>query len=72
MTRDPLAGETWSRRDFLRGMNAAALAALAAGEPQAVRSAEPLKQPEPTADTLILLTSPTRSTPPPRCGLRRG
>jgi Protein of unknown function (DUF1501) len=55
MTRDPLAGETWSRRDFLRGMNAAALAALAAGEPQAVRSAEPLKQPEPTADTLILV-----------------
>jgi hypothetical protein len=55
MTRDPLAGETWSRRDFLRGMNAAALAALATGEPQAVRSAEPLKQPEPTADTLILV-----------------
>ena len=54
-THDPLAGETWSRRDFLRGMNAAALAALAGGEPRLVRGAEPLKQPEPTADTIILL-----------------
>ena len=36
-------------------MNAAALAALAAGEPRPVRGAEPLKHPEPTADTLILL-----------------
>ena len=35
-THDPLAGETWSRRDFLRGMNAAALAALAGGEPRPV------------------------------------
>ena len=54
-TRDPVAGESWSRRDFLRGMNAAALAALAAGEPRPVRGAEPLKHPEPTADTLILI-----------------
>ena len=36
-------------------MNAAALAALAAGEPRLVRGAEPLKHPEPTADTIILL-----------------
>ena len=36
-------------------MNAAALAALAAGEPRLVRGAEPVKHPEPTADTLILL-----------------
>ena len=55
MTRDPLAAETWSRRDFLRGMSAAGLAALASGEPRPVRGAEPLKQPEPTADTMILL-----------------
>jgi Protein of unknown function (DUF1501) len=54
-TRDPLAGEPRSRRDFLRGMNAAALAALAAGEPRLVVGAEPLKHPEPMADTLILL-----------------
>jgi hypothetical protein len=54
-SRDPLAGETWSRREFLRGMNAAALAALAAGEPRPVRGAEPVKHPEATADTLILL-----------------
>ena len=55
MTYDPLAGETWSRRDFLRGMSAAGLAALASGEPRPVRGAEPLKQPESTADTMILL-----------------
>jgi hypothetical protein len=51
-TRDPLPGEPRSRRDFLRGMNAAT---LAAGEPRPVVGAEPLKHPEPTADTLILL-----------------
>jgi hypothetical protein len=53
--RDPVTGKTWSRRDFLRAMNAAALAALAAGEPRLVRGAEPVKHPEPTADTIILL-----------------
>src|SRR6266513_2253284 len=55
MARDPLAGATWSRRDFLRGMSAASVAALAAGEPRPLRGAEPIKQPEPTADTLILV-----------------
>jgi hypothetical protein len=55
MTRDPLAGKTYSRRDFLRDISAAALAALAAGEPHPVHGAEPLRQPEPTADTMILL-----------------
>ena len=55
MTRDPLAGEAHDRREFLRGMGAAALAALAAGEPRPLRGAEPVRQPEPTADTLILL-----------------
>jgi hypothetical protein len=44
-----------TRREFLRGMNAAALAALATGEPRLVRGAEPVTHPEPTADTLILL-----------------
>ena len=55
MTHDPLPGAGRSRRDFLRGMSAAGLAALAAGEPRLVVGAEPLKQPEPTADTMILL-----------------
>jgi hypothetical protein len=55
MTCNPLAGETHSRRDFLGSMSAAALAALAAGEPRLVHGAAPLKQPAPTADTLILL-----------------
>src|SRR5206468_2491587 len=55
MARDPLAGATYSRRDFLRGMSAAALAALAAGEPRLLGGAEPHRQPEPTADTLILI-----------------
>jgi hypothetical protein len=54
-THDPMAGETWSRRDFLHAMNAAALAALAGSEPRLVRGAEPVKHPEPTADTVILL-----------------
>jgi Protein of unknown function (DUF1501) len=54
-TRDALAKETWTRRDFLRGMNAAALAALAGGEPRLLHGAEPVKHPEPTADTIILL-----------------
>ena len=44
-----------TRRDFLRGMSAAALAALATGEPRSARAAEPVKHPEPTADTLIIL-----------------
>jgi hypothetical protein len=54
-THDPKAGETWSRRDFLHAMNAAALAALAGSEPRLVRGAEPVKHPKPTADTVILL-----------------
>src|ERR1700738_4319479 len=44
-----------SRRDFLRGLSAAALAALAGGEPRPVRAAEPVQHPTPTADTCILL-----------------
>ena len=52
---EPWHARDRSRRDFLRGMSAAALAALAAGEPRPVRGDEPLKHPEPTADTCILL-----------------
>ena len=55
MAHDPRAGATWSRRDFLRGLSAAGMAALAAGEPRPVRGAEPIQQPEPTADTFILI-----------------
>ena len=43
-----------SRRDFLRGMSAAALATLAAGEPR-LRASEKVEHPKPTADTCILL-----------------
>jgi hypothetical protein len=53
--RDARMKENLTRRDFLRGMNAAALAALAAGEPRLVGGAEPVTHPAATADTLILL-----------------
>ncbi len=42
-----------SRRDFLRGMSAAAIATIAGGAPRLL--AEPVPQPKPTADTIILL-----------------
>jgi hypothetical protein len=44
-----------TRRDFLRGMSAAALATVAAGEPRPLRAAEMVEHPRPTADTCILL-----------------
>src|SRR5947209_3483783 len=45
-----------SRRDFLRQMSAATLAALAAGQPRAfVEAEEKLVRPKPTADACILL-----------------
>jgi hypothetical protein len=44
-----------TRRDFLRGMSAAALATLAAGEPRPLRGAEKVEHPKATADTCILL-----------------
>ena len=44
-----------SRRTFLRGMTASALATLASGEPRLLPGAEPIVQPKPTADTCILL-----------------
>jgi hypothetical protein len=42
-----------SRRDFLRGLSTAALATVAGGAPGLL--AEPVQQPKPTADTIILL-----------------
>src|SRR5947209_5958533 len=47
--------ESFSRRDFLRGMTAAGLATLAGGEPRLLAAPEKLEQPTPTADTCILL-----------------
>jgi Protein of unknown function (DUF1501) len=44
-----------TRRDFLRQMSAATLAAWAAGEPRPVLADEPVKHPAPTADACILL-----------------
>jgi hypothetical protein len=44
-----------TRRDFLCGMSAAALATLAAGAPRAVTAGEPVVHPPATADTCILL-----------------
>jgi hypothetical protein len=55
MTLHHVLGKSWTRRDFLRGMSAAALAALATGEPRPARGNEPVKHPKPTADTCILL-----------------
>lgn len=46
---------SWSRRDFLRGMSAAALTTLAAGEPRLVRGVEAVVHPRAKADTCILL-----------------
>jgi hypothetical protein len=47
--------EIVSRRQFLQGTSAAALAALAAGEPRWLSATEGIKQPKPTADTCIIL-----------------
>jgi hypothetical protein len=52
---DPSAHQLLSRRGFLRGMSAAAVATLAIGEPRPLRAAEKVEHPAPTADTCILL-----------------
>src|SRR6516162_10263905 len=44
-----------SRRDFLRAMGTAAAGALLLGEPHPLTAAEPVRHPEPTADTCIIL-----------------
>jgi hypothetical protein len=49
-----LPGSGGTRRDFLKGLSAAALATLAGGEPRLVAN-EKSGHPEPTADTCILL-----------------
>src|SRR3954454_2100550 len=51
----PKNAPSLTRRDFLRGMSAAALATLAAGEPRPLDAGEPVRHPTPTADTCILL-----------------
>src|SRR5438067_5137925 len=53
MTQQTL--DALTRRDFLRGLSAAALATLAAGEQRPLSAAEKINQPRPTADTCILL-----------------
>jgi hypothetical protein len=52
---DPTSSRTLSRRDFLGGLSAAALATLPAGEPRPLDAAEKVTHPQPTADTCILL-----------------
>jgi hypothetical protein len=44
-----------TRRDFLRGMTAAALATMAGSAPRPLQAAEKVEHPRPTADTCILL-----------------
>src|SRR5436309_7958668 len=58
MTSDTHSDRVETRRDFLRQMSAAALAAMAAGEPRPVAADEPgekLVHPRPRADACILL-----------------
>ncbi len=46
---------TWTRRNFLRSLSAAALTTMASGEPRLLYAEEKLRHPTPTADTCILL-----------------
>jgi hypothetical protein len=56
MTRDLSEPDmSTTRREFLRGMSAAALAAMASGAPRPVWGDEELKPPRATADTVIIL-----------------
>jgi hypothetical protein len=48
-------GQGRTRRDFLGGMTAAAVATLAGAEPRPLHAEEPIRHPQPTADTCILL-----------------
>src|SRR6266446_3367070 len=50
-----MASQDLTRRAFLRGMTTAALTTLAAGEPRPIQADEPVRHPQPTADTCILL-----------------
>jgi Protein of unknown function (DUF1501) len=49
-----ITSNAMSRRDLLRGLTAAGLATVAGGDPRLL-AADPVKHPEPTADTCILL-----------------
>src|SRR5260370_348930 len=73
--KQPENGLSTSRRDFLRGLSAAALATLAAGEPRPLDAAENVTHPQPTADTCILLCidggRPRLSRLHTRCASRR-
>ncbi len=51
----PASNRNLSRREFLSGMSAAAVATLAAGEPRPANADVPVEHPRPTADTCILL-----------------
>src|SRR4051812_26715566 len=51
----PASQPDLTRRDFVRGMSAAALATVAAGEPRPSAAAEKVEHPRATADTCILL-----------------
>src|SRR5712691_9874606 len=55
MTHSAFLNNGLSRREFVRGMSAAALASLAASEPNLAIGNEPVEHPRPTADTCILL-----------------
>jgi hypothetical protein len=55
MTHLRSVDQSLTRRDFLRGMSAAALATLAAGEPRPADANEKIVHPTATADTCILL-----------------
>ncbi|WP_422928879.1 DUF1501 domain-containing protein [Singulisphaera sp. PoT] len=55
MDSRPTAAMAASRREFLRGMSLAAMAALATNQPSLSFGSEEVKQPIPTADTCILL-----------------
>ncbi|MCI0641408.1 MAG: DUF1501 domain-containing protein [Gemmataceae bacterium] len=47
--------QSYSRRDFLRAMSAAAASTLLIDEPRALEADEPVQHPRPTADICILL-----------------
>src|SRR3954454_21490948 len=51
----PQPDDRATRREFLRGMSAAALAALASGAPRPLWADEPVANPAPTSDACILL-----------------
>ena len=55
MNLPTLVEKTCTRRNFLRGAGAAALATLAGGAPRPVAGSEPVQHPRPTAETCILL-----------------